>query len=126
MSPKVSRIPFEKEIFPDTVEPRPVDTPLLWTPHHCGHFSPGPFGFPYIFHVFAVHSVSFTTVDTSLLWTLFGRPSGVHISEVLLYTFLSPHIYVPLFSPSQGCKLSLEQDPPTDAECGALSWLSTA
>ncbi len=21
---------------------------LLWTPHHCGHFSPGTFGFPYI------------------------------------------------------------------------------
>ncbi len=34
----------------------------------------------------AVHLVSFTTVDTSLLWTLFGRPSGVHISEVLLYS----------------------------------------
>ncbi len=31
-----------------TVEPCPVDTSLLWTPHHCGHFSPGPFGFPYI------------------------------------------------------------------------------
>ncbi len=38
-----------------TVEPRPVDTPLLWTPNHCGHFSPGPFGFPYTFHVIKFH-----------------------------------------------------------------------
>ncbi len=28
-----------------TVEPRPVDNPPLWTPHHCGHFLPGPFVF---------------------------------------------------------------------------------
>ncbi len=33
--------------FPCTVEPRPVDTPLLWTPHHCGHFLPSLFSFPY-------------------------------------------------------------------------------
>ena len=31
---------------------------------------------------------SFTSVDTSLLWTLFARPLGVHITEVLLYTLL--------------------------------------
>ena len=33
---------------PNTEEPRPVDTPLLWTTHNCGHFSPDLFGFPYI------------------------------------------------------------------------------
>ncbi len=66
-----------------TVEPRPVDTPLLWTPHHCGRFSPGPFAFPYII-LWPLATTSFTSVDTSLLWTLFVRPWAVHISEVLL------------------------------------------
>ena len=35
-------------IFPYTVEPCPVDTPLLWTPHHYGHFLPDLFSFPYL------------------------------------------------------------------------------
>ena len=62
-----------------TVEPRPVDTPPLWT----------LFSRPVLFSLYnpvqPVHIVSFTTVDTSLLWTLFVRPLGVHISEVLRY-----------------------------------------
>ncbi len=45
-----------------TVEPRPVDTSLLWTPHHYGHFSPGPFGFPYV-----IMLLSFTSVDSGHL-----------------------------------------------------------
>ncbi len=32
-------------VIADTVEPRPVDIPPLWTPHPCGHFLPGPFVF---------------------------------------------------------------------------------
>ena len=31
------------------------------------------------------YTYSFTSVDTSLLWTLFVWPLAVHISEVLLY-----------------------------------------
>ncbi len=62
-----------------TVEPRPVDTPPLWT----------LFSRPVLFSLYnpvqPVHIVSFTTVDTSLLWTPFVRPLAVHISEVLLY-----------------------------------------
>ncbi len=30
-----------------TVEPRLMDAPTMWTPHHYGHFSQGPFSFPY-------------------------------------------------------------------------------
>ncbi len=30
---------------------------------------------------------NFISVDTSLLWTLIVRPSGVHITEVLLHPF---------------------------------------
>ncbi len=33
----------------------------------------------------SVATPSFTSVDISLLWTLFVQPSGVHITEVLLY-----------------------------------------
>ncbi len=64
-----------------TVEPRFVDTLPLWTPYPRGHFLPGLF----VFLVLPVPTPSFTSVDTSLLWTLFVRPSGVHIGEVLLY-----------------------------------------
>ncbi len=39
----------------DTVEPSPVETPLLWTPRHCGHLSPGPFGFPYLIMFIKFH-----------------------------------------------------------------------
>ncbi len=46
----------------NTVEPHPVDTALLWTPHHCGHFSPGPFSFPYYSCL-----LSFTSVDSGHL-----------------------------------------------------------
>ena len=81
-------------IFSDknvTVEPRPVDTPLQWTPHHCGHFSPGPFDWP-------VATPSFTIVDTSLLWTLFVWPLAVHISEYLLHkNACSSLVYGPSF-----------------------------
>ncbi len=34
-----------KAFFLDTVEPHPVDTAPLWTPHPSGHFLPGPFVF---------------------------------------------------------------------------------
>ncbi len=47
-----------------------------------------------------VHIVSFFTVDTSLLWILFARPSGVHIGEFLILYILvvrgkNAEIYVP-------------------------------
>ncbi len=52
--------------------PTYVDTMLLWI------LFLGP--------IHGVHSIiSFTTVNTSQLWTLFVRPSGGHIIEVLLY-----------------------------------------
>ncbi len=82
----------------------------LWTPHPCGHFLPGPFVFLIYSYQISFSSVdsghlanvdsgfhlnlcnlwpvatpSFTSVDTSLLWTLFVRPLGVRITEVLLY-----------------------------------------
>ncbi len=70
-----------------TVEPRPIDTPDLWTPHHCGHFLSGPFLYNPIVALLPVATPtgSFTGVGTSLLWTRFARPSGVHITKVLLY-----------------------------------------
>ncbi len=48
--------------FTHIVEPRPVDTPLLWTPRHCGHFSPGPFGFPYMIQFIKYHFLSAHTL----------------------------------------------------------------
>ncbi len=54
-----------------------VDSPPQWTliPHVHDRTS---------WAVWPVAKPSFTSVDTSLLWTLFVRPSAVHISEVLL------------------------------------------
>ncbi len=49
----------------------------MWTPQYYGHFSQGPFIFPFI-------------VDILQLLTLFVRPSGVHISEVLLNALNDP------------------------------------
>ena len=68
----------------NTVEPRLVDTPSMWTPHHYGHFSQAPFGFPYTIHLAGVDTSCFTTVNTLLLWTLVARPLGVNIREFLL------------------------------------------
>ena len=103
-----------------TVEPRPVDTPSLWTPHPCGHFLPGSFVFlvhcdpctegkkwsqhgsnpgtvsPFLktapgwshfgsTNFLSVATPTFTRGDISLLLTIFVRPSGIYITEVLQY-----------------------------------------
>ena len=65
-----------------------MDTPPLWTPHHCGHFLSGPFSFPYYRGMCPQYKVS-TTVDGSLIWTLLARPLGVHIRGTLLYLQLT-------------------------------------
>ncbi len=60
----------------------------MWTLLWPWHFLPGPFVLNdpiYGLWGFAVTTPSFTSVDTSLLWTLFVWPSGVHITEILLY-----------------------------------------
>ena len=61
-----------------TVEVRLVDAPPMWTSTCCGHCFHGPF------IVRIVQKVS-TTVDCSPLWTLFARPSSVHIRGPPLY-----------------------------------------
>ncbi len=61
-----------------TVEVRLVDAPPMWTSTCCGHCFHGPS------IVLTVQNVS-TTVDSSPLWTLFARPSGVHIRGPSLY-----------------------------------------
>ncbi len=53
---------------PPCVYPSFVDSPSLWT-----------------LVLLQSNTPSSTTVDTSLLWTLFVRPLAVHIGEVLLY-----------------------------------------
>ena len=66
-----------------TVEPCPVDTPLLWTPHHCGHFSPSPFDFPYTVHSVASGHRQFHQCGHLAIVDTFCPV--VYISEVLLY-----------------------------------------
>ena len=60
-----------------------VDTPPLWT------LFPGPFVTSHIsgrgYDLWCLATTTFTSVDTSLSWTLSVRPSGAHIAEVLLY-----------------------------------------
>ncbi len=76
------------EIVLNTVEPNPVDTPRLWKPHCCGHFSVWPVCFLCLILAEGVLQYIRSTqcsVDISILWTLFVRPSGVHITEVLLH-----------------------------------------
>ncbi len=93
-STKLERLTWnDSYIYSYIVEARPVDTSPLWTSNHYGHFLPGSFVFlcfPYILQLrqrflWPVTTPSFTRLDTSLLWTLFVRPSDVHIAEVLLY-----------------------------------------
>ncbi len=98
-----------------------MDTPLLWTPHHCGHFSPGLSGFPYIFQPVQGHHngalcCPLTTVDTSLLWTLFGRPSDVHISEVLLYLHFKHYNILPTSNEILQSNFFLESITPKTSE----------
>ena len=59
-----------------------VNSPSLWTlvPHVQDRLWCG---------LWPLATPSFTSVDTSLLWTLFVRPLAVHISEVLLYLVFS-------------------------------------
>ncbi len=65
-------------IIKSTVEVRLVDAPPMWTSTCCGHCFHGPSV------VRTVQNVS-TTVDSSPLWTLFARPSSVHIRGPSLY-----------------------------------------
>ena len=55
---------------------------------------------------------SFTSVDTSLLWTLFVRPLGVHITEVLLYLTIKYHL------PNRVIKIWFLGGLPTDYKAG--------
>ena len=88
------------------VEVRLVDAPPMWMSTCCGHCFHGP---PI---VRTVQNGS-TSVDSSPLWTLFARPSSVHIRGPSLYTLsnglsaknggaksrilLAPHFEYPLF-----------------------------
>ncbi len=76
-----------------------MDTPSLWTlfPHvndrHLCELGNGTI----VCNLWPMATSSFTSVDTSLLWTLFVRPLGVHITEVLLYNTFNwcmPTLYV--------------------------------
>ncbi len=55
-----------------------MHAPPMWTSTCCGHCFHGPFTMR------TVQKVS-TTVDSSSLWTLFARPSSVHIRGPPLY-----------------------------------------
>ncbi len=67
-----------------------MDTPHMWTlfPHiYDGnrHLIVWFAYRPIVYDLWPMAAPSFTSVDTSLLWTLLVRPAGVHIAEVLLY-----------------------------------------
>ncbi len=69
-----------------TVDPHLVNTPPLWTVHPYGHLlHMYMLGCGVTAALWPMATPSFTSVDTSLLWTLFVWPLAVHISEVLLY-----------------------------------------
>ncbi len=70
-----------------TVKPRPVDTPPMWTPCSCGHFSQGPLSIPYYSSAAKILKLVDTTVDNSLMGTLFVRPLRVQWGSTVCTTW---------------------------------------